>query len=201
MFTKGFNVFLTGSLGLAAAFLGLHFFGGKEDSFLLLHRWRNPFFDAAMPWLTFLGDAFVYLLLLPAFFASARPRFIHYAGSGLLVLLLVQVCKYLVWPMATRPIAVLPGESLFILPNETTHSLHSFPSGHTATAFLICGMLAFYSKKGYVGCWLLLPGLVVGYSRIYLAQHWPADIAAGIISGITGVLVVWWLLPKHFRQA
>jgi membrane-associated phospholipid phosphatase len=61
------------------------------------------------------------------------------------------------------------------------HSYSSFPSGHTATAFtfylLFCLVIA--------ERWWIIAGLVyailVAYSRVYLAQHFPLDTAAGMI--------------------
>jgi membrane-associated phospholipid phosphatase len=60
-------------------------------------------------------------------------------------------------------------------------SSHSFPSGHTASAF------AFATAVGQrvPSLWLPLRGLalLVGYSRIHTGVHYPGDVVAGAIVG------------------
>ena len=68
----------------------------------------------------------------------------------------------------------------------------SFPSGHTAAAFVMATILASYypSLSMPVYTWALL----VGVSRVYLGLHYPTDILAGIIlgisSGLTGIKTI-----------
>ena len=58
----------------------------------------------------------------------------------------------------------------------------SFPSGHTATAFSVAGMLWCI---GHAWCWpFTLFALIVGFSRIYLGVHYPSDVCFGAILGI-----------------
>jgi membrane-associated phospholipid phosphatase len=66
---------------------------------------------------------------------------------------------------------------------------HSFPSGHTASAF------AFASAVSADAPYLLRDGVVslaalVGFSRVYTGVHYPGDVLAGAVLGwITGRLV------------
>jgi membrane-associated phospholipid phosphatase len=74
------------------------------------------------------------------------------------------------------------------------HSLKdgSFPSGHSLTAFcfwMMC-VLAFIHGGGTPESTLLLALVAVsiifltGLSRIYMAVHWPSDVAGGCVIGI-----------------
>jgi membrane-associated phospholipid phosphatase len=68
-------------------------------------------------------------------------------------------------------------------------SSYSFPSGHTATAFCIYLILCLLMKKKW---WVFIGFIIaalIGYSRIYLAQHFPVDVGGGIIIAIISVAV------------
>jgi undecaprenyl-diphosphatase len=59
---------------------------------------------------------------------------------------------------------------------------HSFPSGHTASAF------AFTVGVGHVLPWsippLVLLAAAVGYSRVHTGVHYPGDVVIGALSGV-----------------
>lgn len=62
----------------------------------------------------------------------------------------------------------------------------SFPSGHTAGAFLMVGLLGTLSPMVLIV--LLLWATTVGLSRIYLGVHFPSDVVAGMILGLLSAL-------------
>ena len=99
----------------------------------------------------------------------------------------------MIWPEAPRPVAALGIEVLQIVEGVSLHSWKSFPSGHTATAFSLLFALAIpYSRRIQVSIGLI--ALLVGYSRIYLNQHFGLDVAVGatigIVSGYLAYLIV-----------
>jgi undecaprenyl-diphosphatase len=60
---------------------------------------------------------------------------------------------------------------------------HSFPSGHTTAAFSVIMPLICHNPAG---AFLLLPlAFSVGISRIYLGLHYPTDVLAGMMLGIS----------------
>lgn len=70
---------------------------------------------------------------------------------------------------------------------------YSFPSGHTTSFFALAFVLSIIATKstrltGYTGSLLqlllFLLATLGAYSRIYLSQHFPEDIAGGIVVGI-----------------
>lgn len=76
-----------------------------------------------------------------------------------------------------RPADALAGLSAFIQPADR----FSFPSGHTAAAFVMATMLSIF----YPPIMLLALGLavLVGLSRVFLGVHYPSDIVAGAVLG------------------
>jgi undecaprenyl-diphosphatase len=75
----------------------------------------------------------------------------------------------------------------------------SFPSGHASVAFYTAASLSLHYKKWYV----VLPSFVwagaVGYSRVYMGQHYPTDILASAVTGIGSAWLSRWLGKKILR--
>jgi undecaprenyl-diphosphatase len=75
---------------------------------------------------------------------------------------------------------------------------HSFPSGHTSIAFATATSLTLLSKKWYIGVPVFAWASAVGYSRLYLGQHYPSDVAAGALVGAASAYAAHWLNRKFF---
>ena len=76
-------------------------------------------------------------------------------------------------------------------------SRNSFPSGHTATAFMGAELLRREYKD--VSPWIGLAGYAVaagtGFFRMYNNRHWFTDVVAGAGIGIMSVEAAYWLYP------
>ncbi|WP_339917814.1 phosphatase PAP2 family protein [Yeosuana marina] len=73
----------------------------------------------------------------------------------------------------------------------------SFPSGHTATAFM--GAEFLYQEYKDVSVWYGITGYVVatgtGFFRIYNNRHWFTDVVAGAGIGILSTKIAYWIHP------
>ncbi|GBD94082.1 undecaprenyl pyrophosphate phosphatase [bacterium BMS3Abin05] len=76
-----------------------------------------------------------------------------------------------------RPSTRHPELKFLIVPPDQ----YSFPSGHTAAAFLMAQLLG-YQLPFLVLPLYILAGLI-GYSRIYLRVHYPLDVFFGAVLG------------------
>ena len=80
--------------------------------------------------------------------------------------------------------------------------VHSFPSGHTATAFMTATML--YKEYGWKNPWWSIGGYTVaaftGVSRILNNWHWMSDVAAGAAVGIGSVHLGYYLSDLIFKD-
>jgi len=76
-------------------------------------------------------------------------------------------------------------------------SKNSFPSGHTATAFM--GAEFLYQEYKDVSVWYGISGYLVatgtGLFRIYNNRHWLTDVATGAGIGILSTKIAYWLYP------
>lgn len=79
---------------------------------------------------------------------------------------------------------------------------NSFPSGHTATAFMTATML--HKEYGWRSPWFSIGGYtaaaITGVSRIMNKKHWMTDIMAGAAIGIGSVHLGYFLTDKIFKD-
>lgn len=87
-----------------------------------------------------------------------------------------------------RPADALESLSAFIQPADR----FSFPSGHTAAAFVMASLLCVF----YPPVMLLALGLavMVGLSRVLLGVHYPSDILAGATLGVSCATFALWVI-------
>jgi membrane-associated phospholipid phosphatase len=64
-----------------------------------------------------------------------------------------------------------------------TLTKHSFPSGHTSSAFNTATTLCMYYPKWYVAVPSYTYAALMGYSRLHTGVHYPTDVAAGALLG------------------
>ncbi len=77
--------------------------------------------------------------------------------------------------------------SVHVVPGVDVHSYGSFPSGHTATAFTFALLIALLIRSAGISIVCVLVAVFVGYTRVYLSQHFPLDVAAGMIVAVLSV--------------
>lgn len=82
-----------------------------------------------------------------------------------------------------------------------TGARNSFPSGHTATAFMGAELVRMEYKDASVwygvGAYVVATG--VGVLRVWNERHWATDVLAGAGIGILSARVAYWLLPFERR--
>ncbi len=183
-------------IGLALSMLGalvlfiMSFFLGKNNFFLLLNTNLGITADYFFRFFSDLGDGLLWIPLLGYFFYKEGKKSLPFLISCFAIsTLLTQVCKILILPAELRPTSVISIELIHIVQGVTVHTAGSFPSGHTATAFVFYLIFCLVFKSKW---WIILGlvyALVVGYSRVYLAQHFPLDVAGGIIVAVASVVI------------
>lgn len=163
---------------------------GKAESFLILNAWHTKWLDELFIRYTELGNGFTAVALSLFFFFVLKKRnlgltlLFAYALTGIAA----QIIKPLV--ESPRPETYFSPQWLPFFIKEIIHTgKSSFPSGHTVTAFAVASVLALYYKNNMLHVLFLILAVAVGFSRIYLSQHFLTDVLAGSFIGVAGGIV------------
>jgi membrane-associated phospholipid phosphatase len=156
---------------------------GKDNSFLVINKYNSPEFDYLFMYFTYLGDGIIWIPAFLYVLLNKKDFLVTLVAAVIICTLLTQGLKHLVFPYEFRPAAILK-QHLHFVNGVVINRSNSFPSGHTSTAFTLAMLLAFLFKKRFWAFFFPLMALFVGYSRVYLAQHFVTDVFAGMIIGI-----------------
>lgn len=118
--------------------------------------------------------------------ALIASRFQFVFLSLLFSKVVVQALKFIFGRM--RPSELRDSEQYGFMFFQTTHSLHSFPSGHTTTAFALFTALSILFPR-YFYLWLLF-AIMMAFARVGVSAHFLSDTIAGMLTGIGSVIMV-----------
>ena len=169
----------------------------KGNDVLWINGNHSAFGDRFFTIITYGGDGRIFipliLLLLFVRFSYTLVALAAWAGHGLIC----SALKKMVFPTMLRPTGILDNDLLYFVPGVDVNTNYSFPSGHTATAFCFAVLVALLLRKRFVFILMIALALVVGYSRVYLLQHFLADVAAGAFIGTIISFAVWYLFETY----
>ena len=161
---------------------------------------RTAFGNVIIPFWSHLGDHgllwIAAALLLLCFRKTRRAGALALGGLFFSLLAVNGAIKHLVG----RPRPWLAIEGLSVLVNEPDPN--SFPSGHTSAAFAFAVAVYRELPIPWTRFAVLGAAICMGWSRIYVAVHYPSDVIAGaIVGGLCGWLAAWLyrcVLREHF---
>ncbi len=161
-------------------------FHGKSESFLKLYSFHNDFLNSLMQVITYLGDGVVALIIAFVFIFYRLRISIFLLLNSSIAGLIAQILKRHLFSDELRPLGYFRnlGIEIYQIPGFDLHIHHSFPSGHTATAFSVFFGLALFAKNFWQKITLLFIAAIAAYSRIYLGQHFLTDVVAGSVIGV-----------------
>ncbi len=194
------KIFFIGYFLLVIIAIFVLIFYSKADGFILMNPWHpHPLNYFFIPF-TYLGDGiFIIALSLILFFCKKRFLSLMIFSSYVLSGIIAQVLKYFI--IEARPAVYLQKTNYpYFIDDVTLHNFHSFPSGHTASAFALAAVLSFSVKNKNHSMIFLIMAALVGYSRMYLGQHFMDDVLAGSVMGFISAIICWIYLEKYFKR-
>lgn len=170
-------------LTLIALFVGLL---PKIQGFLWVNQYHTNWLDFTFKIMTNLGDGFFIIFAVILLSAIKKKKkaiavLLAYAYSGLLVQLFKRLYNQ---PRPKLLMQQLHIPYTHFVQGLNVHNHSSFPSGHTASAFALSTIMVLVFKKKKISVPCILFSIAVGYSRIYLAQHFPIDVLFGALAGV-----------------
>ena len=156
------------------------------DEALLLgfRRFHSPWRTRLARTLTRLGDGSSWTVVGLACLATLTTKGLHLglrlgAATGLATLFSQALKRSLT--RARPDVSIVGFEALAHNPDR-----FSFPSGHTAAAFAVA--VSWAGEPFGLGPLSLLLATGIGLSRVYLGAHYPLDVAAGMVLGVSAGL-------------
>ncbi|MBV7530010.1 phosphatase PAP2 family protein [Chitinophaga sp. sic0106] len=198
---KGLQLYLWCYLPFFAGLMLVKLLFSRDDIYFFINGLHTPFGDWFFPLVTHLGSvaaAVVFTVLV--FFFSKREGFIL-AGAYCFTALVNFMLKF--WVAFPRPHRYFSRKIAEAINDPRLHGIYyvpgvdvldnfrSFPSGHTVCAFTAATVLAYFTKRKAWSLLYLAIAILVGYSRMYMSQHFFEDVAIGSLVGI--VLTIAWL--------
>jgi membrane-associated phospholipid phosphatase len=200
MFQKAPSWFLYArnlTLFVAALLIGASAYYSRTSVFMLFNFDGGSKLDVFFKWATWGAEGWIWIPYFIVLFSWFKKDARFILLNFLLSTLLTQIPKNLIWGNLSRPITSgIPTAELHTVKGVIMHSMNSFPSGHTATAFTLFLLTTYLFPSKTVFFIGLIYAFICAYSRVYLGQHFPMDLGGGMIVGVATVVISIGIIEK-----
>lgn len=148
------------------------------------------FMDNIMPLISSLGNVgliWIIFTIIMLFYKNTRK---YGYTCGLSLIIMFFTCNIFIKNIVCRlrPFQIREYANLIINPPSD----FSYPSGHTYASFAFATALLCCNKK--LGIPAMILACAISFSRLYLYVHFPTDVIASIILGITTGILSYYLV-------
>lgn len=173
--------------------LALVLFLDKGTFLLWLNKRHNPFGDAFFTYITFLGEAHIFIITGVILLLYRLYYAILLTLTGLIHFAIVQFLKIVVFSVNRPAKHFEESISTFnLVEGVELGSFYSMPSGHSASAFALATILILLTKNKLLQVIYMLLAILVAVSRVYLFQHFMVDTIVGATIGLLVSGFIWW---------
>ncbi|MFK5883856.1 MAG: phosphatase PAP2 family protein [Candidatus Izemoplasma sp.] len=166
----------------------------SPDFVIFLQDLENGFFTFFFNFISFMGEEYVYIILLGFVYWTYNKTLGELLGLSLAFSAVVNTTiKNIV--AAPRPFEEYPNEVTNF--RESTATGHSFPSGHTQGFSSVLFAFVFYLKKRWILYTASIFVILMMFSRMYLGVHYLKDVLAGASIGILISFIMYYLFMKY----
>lgn len=170
----------------------------KLDGQFWINQFHGPWGDYAFPKITKLGEwiPVIFVAIICAIISTRKALIFAcgYLSAGVFTLL----GKLVLFPGIMRPRNMMQVyENYHWVEGVVLRGHHSFPSGHTQSAFSVFFMLAMLVKPQWAKFLCFCAAALIGFSRVYISQHFVVDILVG---SAIAVVCLWWFEKFWLRK-
>jgi membrane-associated phospholipid phosphatase len=163
----------------------------KDEIYFAVNAHYSPLLDTLAPYVTDIGNGWTTVAVCAILVLfDYRKAFLLATSYVMTGFIFAQSLKYFF--DAPRPKLYFQNQlnRIHFVTGTDVLSTHSFPSGHTITAFSTAIVILYFLRNKSWGFLLLLVAICVGYSRMYLSQHFFEDATMGSVIGVF-VTLIW----------
>lgn len=170
-----------------------------QQLLLYLNAIHSPFWDSFMGLFTAkLTWVPMYAAILYVVCRNFPPRIVLLTVLAIILTIIYadQICATLIRPWAERMRPSNPNNPI----SEYVHLLNGrrggrfgFPSCHAANSFGLAFFLVLLFRQKTLNFFILSWATINSYSRIYAGVHYPGDLLAGMLVGLSGALLLYFL--------
>lgn len=177
-------------------------FFSKGDLVLLVNQHHTVGLDLFFKYITHLGDGMVMAILIVGLLFYSYKLAILTAFSIIFQSIIVSIFKRWLFKGLARPTAFMEDVDWHFIEGVNVHGSNTFPSGHTTTGFALFALLVliFHNRSYLLSLLLFTLALLVGFSRIYLLQHFVIDVYFGAVFGLLSVIFALILMDYFFSN-
>jgi len=168
---------------------------------LIINQNHHPILDVYFKYVTHLGDGLTLVVLLIILLFSNYTLAIITLFSVIMQSIFVSIFKRWLFKGLERPLAFFDESiSLNLVEGVDVHSYNTFPSGHTATGFTLFALIIVILnyRNVIISTSAFFLAFSVGFSRVYLMQHFIIDAYFGAIIGVMSVVFALYLTERVF---
>lgn len=169
---------------------------GNDRLFLDINHFHSKIADLFFINFTNMGNGIMAFILVLVLLLVSYRESLAFLSVTLLLALIVRLLKKVLFPGFIRPVLYFGTSNLHLISGYQPPLLHTFPSGHTVTAFSACIFLSFLVQKKMLKFALFIVALIIGYSRIYISAHFPFDVIFGSLLGVLVTTFVFYFSRK-----
>jgi membrane-associated phospholipid phosphatase len=152
---------------------------------LLFNALHTPFFDQLFKYTTQMAEAPMLLLIVIVAVRFSYGKGVLLGLNALLVFGVTALLKNVAFGDQVRPSVFFEGkEQLNFVQGVEIYRYHSFPSGHTSSAFALFFLMSILIKDKKWAPLFFTLALMVGVSRVYLLEHFFRDVYVGSAVGV-----------------
>ncbi len=180
----------------------------KGQIHIAINQLHNDFFDSFFKYYTYLGDDAILISVTVLFFFINYRHALMLTASNIAATIVVQYFKRILCGDLPRPLHYFrnfyDGDyQLYLVQGVDVGIWYPFPSGHTKAAFMLFLFFVLILPEKMnknVSAMLKFSFFVfaclVGYSRMYLSQHFFMDVVGGSLVGIVFIVTFYYYFSK-----